>query len=268
MSLSKCNSYTDEEGRELLVHGNHLFPIASYDDNTGKHELHAGEGFYFGPGVMHSVDPSPTATEECRLHSIVFNPMIVSGNSESIFHLKYVQPILEDPFYEFLLLRDDEGKEIMSYIENAWKLHTLEPAGFELDVRYQLSCLLRVLGQISHSNDTNSERNIRGKVRMKAMVSYLHLHYHENITLGDIAASANISESEVLREFNTYMGITPIKYLIQYRIQMATMLLTTTDTKIAEICNQCGFTDISYFTKVFRELKGMPPAKYRKSFQQ
>ena len=294
MSVSTCNSYTDEEGRELLVHGNHLFPIASYADNIteesvpwhwhdeleagiiisgtviiatnlGSYELHAGEGFYLGPGVMHSVEPSNIAKEECLLHSIVFNPMIVSGNLESIFHEKYVKPLLENPFYEFLALRAEKDKELLSYINTAWQLNTLEPAGFEIEVRYTLSCMLNALGHITHTECKESDRNFRGAVRIKSMVSYIQHHFHEDINLKDIASSANISESEVLREFNTFIGITPIKYLIQYRIQIAATLLTTTNIKIAEICNKCGFTDVSYFTKVFRKLKGMPPAKYRKA---
>ncbi len=78
-----------------------------------------------------------------------------------------------------------------------------------------------------------------------------------------IAASARVSVSECLRCFRNTIGVPPIQYLKQFRIQKAAELLATTDWKIAETATQCGFQDMSYFSRTFRELKGSVPTEYR-----
>ncbi len=60
------------------------------------------------------------------------------------------------------------------------------------------------------------------------------------------------------------MSISPIQYLREYRLQKAAELLLVTDDKIKTIALNCGFNDMSYFTKSFKEFKGMLPGDYRK----
>ena len=79
-----------------------------------------------------------------------------------------------------------------------------------------------------------------------------------------IAAAASLSDSECLRCFRTSIGSTPIQYLKHYRLQQATSLLISTDKKITDIALSCGFQDVSYFTKSFREHLGTTPTQYRK----
>lgn len=61
---------------------------------------------------------------------------------------------------------------------------------------------------------------------------------------------------------------TPIRYLKQVRIQKAAELLTATDWKISDIGAECGFQEMSYFAKTFRELKGCTPGMFRKYSRQ
>ena len=66
-----------------------------------------------------------------------------------------------------------------------------------------------------------------------------------------------------LRCFRATIGTTPIRYLREYRIDRATNRLTNSQASIADIAATCGFQDISYFTKTFREMKGLTPKAYR-----
>ena len=79
-----------------------------------------------------------------------------------------------------------------------------------------------------------------------------------------VAASASISPSECLRCFHSTIGITPIQYLKQYRIQRAAKLLTESSMKIVDVGTECGFQEMSYFARAFRDMKGCTPSQFRK----
>ena len=73
-----------------------------------------------------------------------------------------------------------------------------------------------------------------------------------------------VSPSEGLRCFHNTIGQTPIQYTKYYRVQRAAEALLSTDKKIAEIGGECGFQEMSYFAKAFREVLGMTPSEYRR----
>lgn len=105
---------------------------------------------------------------------------------------------------------------------------------------------------------------MRNEERMKNMLQFIHEHYMEELTTPQIAKKAMISASECLRCFRAMIGTTPIQYVKQYRIQCAAELLKTTSMKVVDVGLQCGFQDMSYFAKTFKEMRGCTPQQYRK----
>lgn len=99
--------------------------------------------------------------------------------------------------------------------------------------------------------------------RMHKFLEYIELHYSENITLKELAQSASVSKSECLRCFKTTMQDTPYRYLIEYRLQKATDLLTNTCLPIGRIAQEVGFQSQSHFGKLFKEKTGYTPKQYR-----
>ena len=96
------------------------------------------------------------------------------------------------------------------------------------------------------------------------MLQYIQEHYGGELTLAKIAESASVSENECLRCFRSMIGSTPIQYVKQLRVQKAAELLVSTNRKISDIGAECGFQEMSYFAKTFRELKGCTPGDFRK----
>ena len=99
--------------------------------------------------------------------------------------------------------------------------------------------------------------------RFREMLMYLQRHYSGNITLDEIAAYTGISRSECCRYFRKKSGQTIFGYLNRYRIHKSMELMAGTDGDIAQIAQECGFSDQSYYTKKFREQTGMTPGQYR-----
>ena len=105
------------------------------------------------------------------------------------------------------------------------------------------------------------------QIRIQQMIQYIQKHFSEMITLEDLAASANISRSEAGRCFQKYYADTPMSYLIRYRLQQAQKFLLTSTLSVKEISCQCGFSDSSYFVKIFRKHMKRTPAEYRRVYQ-
>ena len=81
-----------------------------------------------------------------------------------------------------------------------------------------------------------------------------------------LAGCVALSESACLRSFRQFLGITPIQYVKQFRVEKAAELLRSTRLKTGEVGLECGFSDASYFIKTFREIKHCTPREYRIRF--
>lgn len=296
MPVGTCYVQTDHRGRELTEHGSALFPIACYADDlaletvpwhwhdemeailvecgevfvsagTEKYVLKRGEGFFINGGVLHAVWNADEKNGACRIRSIVFHPRLVGGSVDSIFWQSYVQPVLSDEFPKQICLSMQEPwhQETMKRIDAAWRFGVEEPEGYEIQVRYELSNLLLLLKSHGRSLQKRpSEKTVRDGERIKTMLQYIQANYGNEITIAQIAGSVMISESECLRCFRSMIGTTPIQYVKQFRIQRAEELLRETDLKVADIGARCGFQEMSYFARTFREIKGCTPSEYRR----
>ena len=92
---------------------------------------------------------------------------------------------------------------------------------------------------------------------------YMAKNFDQNITLEDIARSANLSPTFFHTMFKLAKQITPREYLLQLRITMAKNLLRNTGKSLSEIALLCGFESQSYFSYVFKKATGLSPKKYR-----
>lgn len=156
-------------------------------------------------------------------------------------------------------------KDACAAIEEAWQAMVQEYPGYEFQVRAALSKLILLLyNHCPLSGHEPSPKILRNGERIKSMLQYIQQYYEEPLTIGMIAQAAMISESECLRCFRETIGTTPIRYLKQFRVQRAAEMLITTEKKIADIGELCGFQEMSYFAKSFREMMGITPSEYRK----
>ncbi len=84
------------------------------------------------------------------------------------------------------------------------------------------------------------------------------------MSLEELAAIAQMSPKYFCRAFSQMTGRTPVEYLNYYRIEQAGEQLVMTENSVTEIALNCGFHDMSYFSKTFIRYKGVSPRTYRK----
>lgn len=106
--------------------------------------------------------------------------------------------------------------------------------------------------------------NLPGE-RLEQLRQYLDIHYAERHTLDSLARRARFSRSYLCRAFKAYTGKRLFDYLIERRIQAVMMRLLGSDEKVLSIALECGFNDLAYFNRKFKQVLGQPPSAYRAS---
>lgn len=112
-------------------------------------------------------------------------------------------------------------------------------------------------------NRIESKRNSESEV-LQRMSQYVSEHYHEKITLTDMAAHLGFSESYCSKYIKKKTNMNFLEYLNSQRIMSAETMLRTTDASVTEIAYAMGFTSIQSFNRVFKIACSMSPSEYRK----
>ena len=111
----------------------------------------------------------------------------------------------------------------------------------------------------------NSIHNEKNVITLKRALAYIRNSYDVQITLQNIADSAGISPKYLCTFFKEMTGKSPFEYLNVYRIERASRKLINTDLSVTQIAYTCGFNDLSYFIKTFKQIKGVTPKNFRKN---
>lgn len=99
---------------------------------------------------------------------------------------------------------------------------------------------------------------------MHKAIRYIGQNYPQKISLGSVAAHVCLSPTYFSRLFKEEMQQSFVAYLNQIRIEKSKRLLADGGHALADVAGRVGFDDQSYFTRVFRQLTGMPPGEYRR----
>ena len=100
--------------------------------------------------------------------------------------------------------------------------------------------------------------------KIDLVVEYIHKHYAEKITNDDIGRNVNYHPHYLNKLMLEYKGVTLHRYLTEFRINSAKIFIKTTDRDIGAIATDCGFVNLSHFTKAFKQCVGISPTEFRK----
>lgn len=100
---------------------------------------------------------------------------------------------------------------------------------------------------------------------VRQAMAYIHEHYTEPLSRASLAQHVAYSEDYLTFCFRKELGVTPITYLNRFRIQQAKRLLLETSKSITEIALAVGFSDSSYFSRLFRREVGQSPEAFRQA---
>lgn len=283
------------ERRELLTEASTAFPCIAYDACYGQvggrsvpwhwHEelelayvtegsarfslpdqtldLHACEGIFINSNVLHAASGTP----QCRIQTIVFHPSLVAGPTTSVFASKYLKPLLAASHLAGYRLAHTEHPSALAAFQAAFMALEEEPYGFEFAAREGLSqvCLaMAKLAAAPASSHPNEPHRTRDSTRKHAMLEHIRDHLSERLSVADIAASASVGERECLRCFKRTIGMSPMQYVMQSRIEEgARRLIEYPADSVSSVAKRCGFSSPAYFSNMFKRLFGCTPRTFR-----
>lgn len=296
MGIQKCGLNLNRMQKELQPHGTFDFPCAGYSEwYTDKSEpsipwhwheeiemismkngtlhlqipsktysLEKGDCFVVNSNILHCAAAAP----QCELQSLVFHPNLIVGNSESVFATKYIFPLLSNTSFDGYVLKGNHHQNEISQFIRAFEALANDLPGFEFIVRENLSkiCLF-LYKQFEQEIAVGSTGLNQDTLRIQKMLDYIHLHFSDAIRLSDIAKAVDIGGRECLRCFQRTIQISPMQYLLKYRVmQGADILLKNPSKSISEAAALCGFDSPSNFSKMFKRFYNCSPRAYRKDF--
>lgn len=239
--------------------------FGTLDYQVGSHHviLEAGDSIFVNGNILHGIkqiygdipDPMP---------NVVFSGALIAPEASAIFQ-KYVLPIANCDSLPFVVFRmgDPSYSEINQLIKDIYSRMEEKSTCYELTVQRNVNRIFELLSVNFNELPKNGATRIQinNQIRLQKMLTYIHENYANAVTLGDIAASADISRSEAGRCFHTYMGCSPVDALIQYRLQMSRRLLNEGTQTLQQISYACGFNSVNYFGRQFKKRYGFSPSQ-------
>ncbi len=293
--INYLNGSTDDTLRETVHHGNDSYPFAYYPEDIWQFDFHCvdwhwhheleflsvtegkvrclvgedrielskGYGLFINSSILHRFE----AAGRAYIHDIVFAPELLAGK-ESLLYEKYVRPVIRsDISNQILDPHIDWQEELLRILAKTYALQDTDNNRKELcTVHTLLQAWNNLYEHLDLSSAQSKTHHLNHKqARLQIMMQYIHDHYREELTLEEIAAAASVSKSGALQTFQSGIRVSPVSYLIQYRLARAAELLCITEKPVSTIAEETGFTSAGYFCRKFKERYQMSPAEYRRN---
>lgn len=104
----------------------------------------------------------------------------------------------------------------------------------------------------------------RSEKRLDKIRIYLTCNYNRAISLDDVASHMRMHKTSLCTFMRKYTGMTLSEYLNTIRLRVASERILNSDEKISTIAYEVGYSDITYFNRLFKRKYGISPSQYKK----
>lgn len=248
--------------------------------NNKTYTLNKDDVFYIPANTPYI--RSPLNDEFCKILSICFDISAVKAEilssdydiPKNLDNRELTERLIEESKFCFLLpnlTRDNSSdKTIKRQINKIKSLYEINQPFNVQSTSFALCSLLTTMSNLCYFTIADKPESIRSEEYpepLKRAITYIKNHYTESITLDDLCGASFISKQMLIRYFNKYLGKSPLVYITEYKINLIkSLLLSSSDVSIKEICTIFGFEDQCYFSRIFKKYTGKTPRNYRNTF--
>ncbi|MDN4076493.1 AraC family transcriptional regulator [Paenibacillus polymyxa] len=245
----------DEIQFVLVVKGEAIFQI-----NEDKRIVQQGDGLFINSGCLHMAEDQNESG--CVYICLNASPHFVLSQE---LYTPYVAPYIQATNLPYVHINSDElwGKNIVDAMLKINQCIQQKSPYYEIDITMYLTLIWKNLVMNGFPLEYDQVEMVKS-LRIKQMLNWIYIHYAEKVTLDDIARAGQLSRSECCRYFKRVLKITPLNYVMDYRIQKSLVLLRQAESNVTEVAYKVGFNSTSYFIERFRKAMNMTPLAYKK----
>ncbi|MFD1432201.1 helix-turn-helix transcriptional regulator [Lacticaseibacillus yichunensis] len=245
---------------ELLVitAGQAVFHLDGISRPVAKADI-----IFVAPDHLHAFT-APVGTP-FAFYAVVFDPSLLASSVADTIQTQYLDPVLQGErripsvitphqfWYETLLMT-------LTVIREA---DASAAPGYELMIKAELFLAWQLLFAHSSGSPRETAQDPSQISLVKNVLTYIRTHYDQPLSAGLLARQFHVSESHLCRLYKKNTKTTLTTSITAERLSHAADLLRHTTMPISEVALACGFANISYFNKRFRERMQQTPGAYR-----
>ncbi len=170
------------------------------------------------------------------------------------------------------LLSDSRGTAVMLHIQSPAEMLRLcsELDRYNMDAAYAHSqqpiamlAMYRCFYELLHLLAVETAAAKRDEqLSFQQMLQYVQTHFRDDLRRDELARKMGMTPEHFSRVFRSRQGCSFSDYLSQLRLHQARLELQLSQTSLEEIARRCGYSDVHYFSRKFRQRFGMPPRQY------
>ena len=243
--------------------------------NHGRQQLERGDMIVMTPRTVHAFDKMDNITKT----NIYVQPDWLLGDLQLLWGEKGIlRYLLADTLFgntfqaDHIHLRLTE-EEVLTCEREIHDLH-LEARNTEPSMALFNACFLKILWMTNQAFLRMEQENLISTLPLRKelwtaveIIEYAITH-NQNFNAETIAHSLGMSRFRLHRMFKTELGISPMGFYQQRRIQHARRMLEDLGSNVTEVAYHFGFSDAAHFGRVFKKVVGETPAAYRSRITQ
>lgn len=299
MTMKRASLQSPDHLRELMPHGNVMFPLMVHEIDTdsrfgervgchwhdefeilavtsGAARIHIDERCYdvekgsvvFVPADhLHMMTGTPGVP--FSFVALVFHRAFLESGANDVIQQQYLDSVVsgETLFPEHLCAGSDQTGRVYALVEETGRIFWQRAPGYELLVRARMLEIWYHFFIRACKREQRTAGEAGGAERAvltKSVIAYIKQNYEREIPLAELSERFNISQGHLCRVFKSMTGMSLSEYANAYRVSISAELLRNTRMDIGIIAGLAGFNNISYFNRIFRRFMHETPSGYRR----
>ena len=225
--------------------------------------LEAGQAVIVLPGQLHGI--RQYQQERMEYENIIFRLEMLLPKEGDVCGPKFLEPyrdgkLLYPAWIDGSALYHEEMLECIRKMD---ELSEQRPRGYPLAVKGWLFQFFFLL--FSRVEPTLAEEGREKSLdKMKRILRRIEVDYGKPLSIEEMAEFSGFSESHFMKFFKNHMGVPFVSYLNDYRLTLAARALAEGQEDVLTVAMDVGFSNVSYFNRLFKKKFRMTPLEYRK----
>lgn len=235
----------------------------------GTQKMREGDIFLFPPNQKHHGNAN--LGEQCLGGVIYVYDFIFEGKSEGSMEAGTVLKMLSKKTKSGnnkIRVNPQGRKELLRIFQEMLQEHRTKKPGFKsqlISMMHQFMIIILRNSQLEIDGLSINDQSVIIE-KINDVLQFLETHYMQHLNIEQVSDAAGMSRSYFHANFKKVTGVTFVEYLNDLRIKAALKLLHDKNSSIDTVAFRTGFTSVSHFYKIFKEMTGKTPVKYRKKY--